>query len=192
MHMMLSALLAFARAVPVPKARLVAENAALRQQLAVYVRTQKRPKLSPADRVFWVFLGRVWSDWARALVIVKPATVCGWHRSGDSRTNAPDPPPQPRCETGISCAVRVNCIRSWARQTTAPSASWVPLCSIARTPAKALRSGAALGLTSTANNFPSSAMSTSTSRPSSCCSKTAPTPQHSDLAVAGPGLSQRS
>ena len=68
MHTMLSALLALARAILVPKARLVAENAALRQQLAVYVRTQKRPKLKPADRVFWVFLGRVWSDWARALV----------------------------------------------------------------------------------------------------------------------------
>ncbi len=34
MHTMLSALLAFARAVQIPKARLVAENAALRQQLA--------------------------------------------------------------------------------------------------------------------------------------------------------------
>ena len=82
MHTIFSALLNFARAILVPRARLAAENAALRQQLAVYLRTQKRPKLEPAERVFWVFLRRVWSDWARALVIVKPATVIGWHRSG--------------------------------------------------------------------------------------------------------------
>ena len=79
---MLSALLNLARAFLVPRAMLVAENAALRQQLAVYVSARKRPKLEPADRVFWVFLRRVWSDWARALVIVKPASVIGWHSSG--------------------------------------------------------------------------------------------------------------
>ena len=51
MHTMFSALLNFARAVLVPRAMLAVENAALRLQLAVYVRTQKRPKLKPADRI---------------------------------------------------------------------------------------------------------------------------------------------
>jgi hypothetical protein len=33
----------------------------------------KRLKLTPADRIFWVWLRRVWSDWKSALMIVKAA-----------------------------------------------------------------------------------------------------------------------
>ena len=58
------------------------ENAALRQQLAVYLRTNQRARLRTGDRVFWVALRRLWPDWTRPLVIVKPATVIGWHRKG--------------------------------------------------------------------------------------------------------------
>jgi hypothetical protein len=65
-----------------PRASLVAENLALRQQLAVLRRKTKRPQLRPADRAFWVVLSRVWSRWAEALTIVKPDTVIGWHRRG--------------------------------------------------------------------------------------------------------------
>ena len=42
----------------------------------------KRPKLTAADRLFWVFLCRVWNDWRSALNIVQPATVIAWHRKG--------------------------------------------------------------------------------------------------------------
>jgi hypothetical protein len=42
------------------KRALVLENLALRQQLAVYRRVQKRPRLRSADRVFWVWLSRLW------------------------------------------------------------------------------------------------------------------------------------
>jgi hypothetical protein len=35
------------------------ENLALRQQLIVYKRLAPRPKLRPADRLFWVGLARV-------------------------------------------------------------------------------------------------------------------------------------
>jgi putative transposase len=42
----------------------------------------KRPKLTAADRLFWVFLSRVWGDWRAALDIVKPATAIAWHRQG--------------------------------------------------------------------------------------------------------------
>jgi hypothetical protein len=35
---------------------LLVENAALRQQLAVYQRNGARPKLTSADRLFWVWL----------------------------------------------------------------------------------------------------------------------------------------
>jgi hypothetical protein len=50
--------------------------------LAVYLRTSKRARLRANDRVFWVALRRLWPDWTRALVVVKPATVIGWHRKG--------------------------------------------------------------------------------------------------------------
>jgi putative transposase len=68
-----------------PRASLVAENLALRQQLAVLRRETSRPQLSPVDRAFWVVLSRIWSRWADALAIVKPATVIGWHRRGFAR-----------------------------------------------------------------------------------------------------------
>ena len=54
---------------------------ALRQQLAVLKRKWPRPALSHADRIFWVLLRRLWPRWSDALVIVKPETVVGWHRT---------------------------------------------------------------------------------------------------------------
>jgi putative transposase len=56
---------------------------ALRHQIGVLKRSaRKRPKLTAADRLFWVFLCRVWDDWRSALDIVQPATVIAWHRQG--------------------------------------------------------------------------------------------------------------
>jgi putative transposase len=59
---------------------LALENLALRQQLAVYKKTLRRPKLHPSDRLFWVALSRVWAGWRQALFIVTPDTVLRWHR----------------------------------------------------------------------------------------------------------------
>ena len=42
----------------------------------------KRLKLTPAGRIFWVWLRRVWRDWTSALMIVKAETVVAWHRKG--------------------------------------------------------------------------------------------------------------
>src|SRR5882672_1073819 len=53
---------------------------ALRQHLAVYVHRHPRPRLSPLDRAFWVFLSRFWRHWRSALVLVRPETVIRWHR----------------------------------------------------------------------------------------------------------------
>jgi hypothetical protein len=39
---------------------LALENLALRQQLAVFKRRHLRPKLRPADHLFWVWLSTVW------------------------------------------------------------------------------------------------------------------------------------
>jgi len=58
---------------------LALEIIALRQQLVVLRRT-RRPRLQPSDRLFWVLLRRVWPQWTKSLLIVKPETVIGWHR----------------------------------------------------------------------------------------------------------------
>src|SRR3989454_1208743 len=60
--------------------QLAVENLALRQQLAVYKRTTARPKLRTTDRLFWIWLARVWAGWRQALVIVTPDTVLRWQR----------------------------------------------------------------------------------------------------------------
>src|SRR5882762_7469208 len=56
------------------------ENAALRQQLAVFKREIKRPRLHRRDRLFWIGLRTIWKDWKSALVIVRPETVISWQR----------------------------------------------------------------------------------------------------------------
>ncbi len=68
-----------------PRASLVAENLALRQQLATLTRDGARHRLGPIDRALWVVLSRIWSRWADVLAIVKPATVINWHRRGFAR-----------------------------------------------------------------------------------------------------------
>src|ERR1700730_18160793 len=55
------------------------ENAALRQQLAIFKREQPRPKLRHRDRLFWIVLRKLWQKWRTALVIVQPSTVVSWH-----------------------------------------------------------------------------------------------------------------
>ena len=64
------------------RAALAAENLALRQQLIVLSRSVKRPKIRKRDRVFWVWLSRLWSGWRSSLLIVQPATVVKWRRQG--------------------------------------------------------------------------------------------------------------
>jgi putative transposase len=65
------------------RAALQLENLALRHQIGVLQRSaRKRPKLTPGDRLLWVWLSRVWRDWSSALAIVKPETVVAWHRAG--------------------------------------------------------------------------------------------------------------
>jgi putative transposase len=58
------------------------EVLALRQQVAVLKRKRPRPALNSRDRLFWTTLRRCWSRWSDVLVIVKPETVIGWHRTG--------------------------------------------------------------------------------------------------------------
>ena len=64
------------------RATLITENLALRQQLGVLRRSVNRPRLRRGDRLFWVWLSRVWRGWKSCLVVVKPETVSRWHRQG--------------------------------------------------------------------------------------------------------------
>jgi len=75
MRLLVALLVWFLRAVLTSRGSLALENLALRQQLATYARTQKRPRLKPEERAFWVALSRVWQDWRSPLLFVKPATV---------------------------------------------------------------------------------------------------------------------
>jgi putative transposase len=93
---------------------LAIENLALRQQLAILKRLSKRPRLTHADRLFWVILSKLWRNWAEALIVVKPETVIEWHRKGfrllwrwKSRRG---PQGRPRADREI-----VNLIRTMAR-----------------------------------------------------------------------------
>ena len=58
------------------------ENLALRQQLSVFRRRKRRPKLTVLDKLFWVLACRLWSDWKKSLLVVAPETVVHWHRAG--------------------------------------------------------------------------------------------------------------
>ena len=56
------------------------ENAALRLQIAAFQRQRKRPVLKTLDRVFWIALRSLWSDWRRPLLYLQAVTVVRWQR----------------------------------------------------------------------------------------------------------------
>lgn len=61
---------------------LAIENLTLRQQLVVLKRRCPRPRLTEADRLFWVVAARIWPRWRECLQIVQPDTVVRWYRQG--------------------------------------------------------------------------------------------------------------
>jgi hypothetical protein len=65
------------RALVLGHATLIAENLALRQQLAVLRRSVCRPRLPWRNRLFWTILSCCWSGGQSALLIVSPAIVGG-------------------------------------------------------------------------------------------------------------------
>jgi hypothetical protein len=91
MLMCLLASLTYVRALLMGRHCLAMESAALRQQLAVYERKHPRPKLNGFDRLFWVVVRRIWSNWSEALIFVKPDTVISWHRAGYACSGDGDP-----------------------------------------------------------------------------------------------------
>jgi hypothetical protein len=61
---------------------LIFENVVLRQQLTVLKRRRPRPALNLFDKLFWVAISRLWSQWKQAIIVVTPETVVRWHRAG--------------------------------------------------------------------------------------------------------------
>src|SRR4030042_959175 len=81
-HVLISMFAAFASTLRT-RASLQVEILALRHQLVVLQRTnKKRLRLRGSDRILWVILSRFWPRWRHCLTIVKPATVIAWHRKG--------------------------------------------------------------------------------------------------------------
>lgn len=62
------------------KHALIAENALLRQQVIVLKRQVKQPGLKNRDRLLLVFLASKVRAWRQTLLLIKPATLLGWHR----------------------------------------------------------------------------------------------------------------
>ena len=78
----LATLLMLIRALGRDRTRLALENAALRHQLAVLKRSVKRPRIEDSDRIFWIGMRRMLTEWKDCLFFVKPDTVVRWHRRG--------------------------------------------------------------------------------------------------------------
>ena len=77
--------LSFCAALLRNRTALATENLFLRKQLALFQEREKKPKRTSAtDRFVLAEIARFF-DWRSALVIVKPATLIGWHRAAFRR-----------------------------------------------------------------------------------------------------------
>ena len=99
---------------------LMLENLALRQQLVVLKRRHPKPRLGLLDKLFWVVLRQLSSDWKKCLYLVAPDTVSRWHRAGF------------RLYWALLCKVRRRAggkkipreVRDWIFQMVAENATW--------------------------------------------------------------------
>jgi hypothetical protein len=78
----LTVLFGMLRAALIDRQRLMIENAVLHQQVIVLKRSVTRPRIQDSDRVFWILMHRLLSDWKSCMLIVKPETLIRWHRKG--------------------------------------------------------------------------------------------------------------
>ena len=103
---------AFFRAFFANRAHLAVENLALRQQLLVLQRPVKRTRLRKRDRIFWVWLSKLWSGWQSALLVIQPTTVVRWHRQGFRlywRRKSRRKPGRPRVDREIRDLIQRMC-----------------------------------------------------------------------------------
>ena len=61
---------------------LMGENLLLRHQLQVALHSRPRRHLKTSDRFFWLVIRRLYPDWRRHLILVRPETVVRWQRRG--------------------------------------------------------------------------------------------------------------
>jgi putative transposase len=98
------------RAAIASRASLIAENLALKHQLLVLQHSVKRPQLRPRDRLFWVWLSRLWPNWRSVVQIFQPDTVVKWHQQGFTLYWRWIPKPRhggrPPIEKGIRALIR--------------------------------------------------------------------------------------
>jgi putative transposase len=65
------------------RALLQVEILAFSHQLAFLQRTNnKRLRLRALDGILWLVLSRLWPEWRKSLLLVKPDMVIAWHRKG--------------------------------------------------------------------------------------------------------------
>jgi hypothetical protein len=78
--------LAVATSLMASRARLAAENVALRQQLIMLRRKLPgRVRLRNSDRVFFVWLFRLFPSTLKTIALIRPETLLRWHRAGFRR-----------------------------------------------------------------------------------------------------------
>lgn len=82
MGSLMLAVVTYIRAFFVPGHKLAWKRLLCGSNSPFFKRKQPRPRLSRADRLFWITLRRLSSDWADALILVRPETVVSWHRAG--------------------------------------------------------------------------------------------------------------
>jgi putative transposase len=76
----LISLLGTARLSMRSRAVLQLEILALRHQVQVLQRSRRRRVcLTQADRLLWMWLSRIWTEWRSAVVTFRPETVIAWH-----------------------------------------------------------------------------------------------------------------
>jgi len=97
------------------------ENAALRMQIAAFQRKRKRPLLTTWDRVFWITLRSVWSDWRHPLIYVQADTVVRWQRERFRRFWARLSQPQRRRRGRPPTAAE---LRRWVAQMASANPLW--------------------------------------------------------------------
>jgi hypothetical protein len=76
---------AFVHSLFKSRRQLTLENLALRQQLAMLKPSVRRPRVSPADRLFWILFSKYVEGWRSMLHALHPDTVVRWHREGFRR-----------------------------------------------------------------------------------------------------------
>src|SRR3954464_5714934 len=62
------------------------KNAALRIQLSAFQRKRKRPLLTTCDRVFWITLRSLWSDWRHPLMYVQATRLSVGNANGSGNS----------------------------------------------------------------------------------------------------------